>query len=110
MTTSATVKEGKAMVKVLSFSVTAVTFKLCKVVNVALAVTAKLAGGLKVVILVRSRLPFNVKVLPVAVKVPEVGVPFKVIVPPLLVMAPSVRETAELNVKSLPAVSMPSSA
>ena len=110
VTAFATVKAGKAMVKVLSFSVKAVTLRLWEVVNVASVVTAKLVGGLKVVMFVRSRLPFNVKVLPVVVKVPEVGVPLKVIVPPELMTAPTVSERAELNVKSLPAVSIPSSA
>ena len=110
VTAFATVKAGKAMVKVLSFSVKAVTFKLCEVVNVALAVTAKLAGGLKVVILVRSRLPFKVKVLPVVVKVPEVGVPFKVSVPPELVTAPAANDKVEVNVKSAVWVAIPSDA
>ena len=76
-------------------------------VKTALAVIARSLGAVKFPpILLASRSPFNVSVLPVKSNVPGAPVvdPFKVMFPPVLVMSPSDIVNPAVNTKLFPAV------
>jgi len=62
-----------------------VTLKSAALVNVALAAKVKLVGAVKVVAVV-FRFPFKTKVLVEKSRIPPVGTPFKVTLPPVLVI------------------------
>ena len=86
VTALVTVKVVLARVRARSFKVKVVAVKVAAlVVKVALLVIDRLVGAVKAAAVV-FRSPFKTRVLPVKSRVPPPGTPFKVIVPPVLVI------------------------
>ena len=73
------------MVRALSPRARAVTLTAAVVVKVALEVNDKFGSAVNVAPVV-FRLPLSTRVLPVKSRVPPVGVPFKVMLPAVLVI------------------------